>query len=136
MHDFISTSRHLLGVSFVRSLKPNLCTAQTTQNTTQNNCIISNAQNTTALQPNVYLAANHRLLVTNKGQSACRKAHNCHRQLLTPQSVSAFLLYMVQISNVQRIFSWYVFHNMYEIVQSKSEVRKKETLSIKWFIPS
>jgi len=33
----MSTSRHLLGVSFITSLKPNLCTAQATQSTIQNN---------------------------------------------------------------------------------------------------
>jgi hypothetical protein len=40
----------MLGISFVTSLKSNLCTALTTLNTTGNNCIIWHAQNTTASQ--------------------------------------------------------------------------------------
>jgi hypothetical protein len=59
---------------FVRCLvynkpKSNLCIVLTTQNTTENNCIISHAQNTTALQPNVFLSRIHRLLCTSKGRS-------------------------------------------------------------------
>jgi hypothetical protein len=59
----------MLDVSLITSLKSNLCTAITTQNTTQNNCIISHAKNMTALQLNVFLTGIHQLLVTNKGGS-------------------------------------------------------------------
>jgi hypothetical protein len=53
LRDLRSTCRHLSGVSFITSLKSDTCTALTTQNTRENNCIISHAQTTTALQPNV-----------------------------------------------------------------------------------
>ena len=65
MHDTVSlhhvvffftiTCRHLLGVSFVTSCKSNLRTAVTTENTEENKCMISPAQNTTQLQFHVYL---------------------------------------------------------------------------------
>jgi len=57
-----SAGLRLLSVSFVASLKPNLCTGLTTKNTTTNDCIFSHAQNTTALQPNVFPNGMHRLL--------------------------------------------------------------------------
>ena len=44
----LSTGRHLFGVSFT-SLKSNLCTALTTQNTTENNYYL-----TRTLQPNIF----------------------------------------------------------------------------------
>jgi hypothetical protein len=49
LHDLRFTGRRLFGISFVTSLKPNLCTALSIQNTAENDCIISHAQNTTAL---------------------------------------------------------------------------------------
>jgi hypothetical protein len=52
---FSNTARHLLVVSFITSLNSNLYTVISIQNTKENNCIISHAQNTTALQPNVSL---------------------------------------------------------------------------------
>jgi hypothetical protein len=42
LYDFLSIGRHLLGVSSIRSLKSNLCSALSTQNTTENNCVIVN----------------------------------------------------------------------------------------------
>jgi len=51
----------------------------------ENICIISDAQNTTALQPNVFLTLIHRLLVTNTG----RQLSTAQSQLQTPQSLSA-----------------------------------------------
>jgi len=48
LHDLRFTDRRLFGISFVTSLKPNLCTAVGIQNTAENVCIISHAQNTTA----------------------------------------------------------------------------------------
>ena len=50
-------------------------------NTAKNNCIISNAQNTTA-KPSVCV---RRLLVTNKGLSGLPSKNHCLSQLLTPQ---------------------------------------------------
>jgi len=41
-------------ISLITSLKSDLCTALTIHNTTDNNCILSHAQNTTAVQPNIY----------------------------------------------------------------------------------
>jgi len=50
VHDPISKGHHLLSVSFITCFGPDLCTALTTQNTTENNCIISNAHIMTAFQ--------------------------------------------------------------------------------------
>jgi len=50
LHDFLSTGHHLLVVSFITSLKSNVCTALTTWNTAVNNCFILHAQDTTALE--------------------------------------------------------------------------------------
>jgi hypothetical protein len=44
----LSIGHHWLCVSFLTSLESNLGTALSTYSTTDNNCIISNAQNTTA----------------------------------------------------------------------------------------
>ena len=65
--------------------KSNLCTVLTTQNTTENNCIISHAQNTNALQLSLFLTGTHWLLITSKGQSALPSAHHCQVQLQTPR---------------------------------------------------
>jgi len=70
VHDPISNGHHLLSVSFITCFWSELCTAQITQNTTENNCIISNAHIMTAFQPNVFLTA------------------NCQGHLKTPQPVS------------------------------------------------
>jgi hypothetical protein len=48
----------------------------------------SHAQNTTALQSNVYLTGIQRLLVKNKGRAPFPCAHNCQIKLHTSQSVS------------------------------------------------
>ena len=45
------------GVSFKTSLKSNLCTVLTPQNTTECNCTISHAKHTSAFQPNVQTKA-------------------------------------------------------------------------------
>jgi hypothetical protein len=92
LHDLVRC-RYLLDVSFITSLKSNLCTALTTRNTTENITVfISHAQNTTALQPNLFLTGIHQLLVTNKGPSPFLSAKNCQGQLQTPQSVSVIHL--------------------------------------------
>lgn len=70
------------------NVKSNLCKALTTQNTTENNCIFSHAQNTTVLQPSVFLNAIHLLLVRNKGRSAVPSTNNYQGQLQTPPSGS------------------------------------------------
>ena len=44
-----------LDISFATFQKSNFCTAVTTQNTTENNCVISHAQRTTAFQTDVLL---------------------------------------------------------------------------------
>jgi hypothetical protein len=53
-------------VSFITNPKPVSCTAVNTQNTTKSNCVISHAQNTTALQLNVFLIGIHWLIITSK----------------------------------------------------------------------
>jgi len=40
MHD-LATGRHWLGVQFITRLNSNTCTALTTKNTTESNCILS-----------------------------------------------------------------------------------------------
>jgi hypothetical protein len=55
MHGHLSTGRHLIGVSFITSLKSNLCKALTTRNNTGSNFVSSHAHNTTALQANIFL---------------------------------------------------------------------------------
>jgi len=91
LRDLRSTGRHLSGVSFITSLKSDICTALTTQNTTENNCIISHAQTTTALQPNVSLNVLHRLLATDNGGSDFLHANHCQGQLQTLQSQSVLV---------------------------------------------
>ena len=54
LHDFLSTGHHLLVVSFITSLKPNVCTALTIWHTAVNNCFILHAQDTTALETDVF----------------------------------------------------------------------------------
>ena len=73
-------------LSFITSLKSNLCTAQTTYDTTENNCIILHAQNVNTFQPNVFLSGVHRLLVTNSRRSPFPTANRCQGQLQTTQS--------------------------------------------------
>jgi len=55
-HESLATGRHFSYVSFTTSLKSYLLTSLTTQNTTENNCLISNA-NTPAFSPNTFLRA-------------------------------------------------------------------------------
>jgi hypothetical protein len=73
---------------FIYKPKSNICTAVTIQNTTEKKRIISHAQYTTALQPNVLLTGIHRILPTNKRRSAFQSAIHCQGQLHTPQSLS------------------------------------------------
>jgi hypothetical protein len=70
----------LLDISFITIIKPNLCTAVTTQNTTQKNYIISHPKNMAALQPDVFLNG-----------TALPSANNCQSQLQTPQSVTVLV---------------------------------------------
>jgi hypothetical protein len=110
LHDLLSTGRHLLGVSFKTSLKTNLRIVLTTYNTTENKCITSNAQNTTAFQPSVFLAGIHQSLVANKCRSDFPRANNCQGRQQIPVRLIALsntgrmglrgflLLYFVQFS--------------------------------------
>lgn len=66
LHDLCFTGRRLFAISFVTSLKLNLCTVLSIQNTAENDCIISHAQNTTGLRPHVFLIRKHRSMVTKK----------------------------------------------------------------------
>jgi hypothetical protein len=91
LHDHLSNGRHLLRVSFLTSLKPNLCTVVTAHDTTENCSIILNAQNTTAPKPNEFLTGKHRLLVTSEGWSAFYSANHCQGQMHTPQSLAVGL---------------------------------------------
>jgi len=50
-----------------------LSTTLTIHKTTENNSVISHAQNTTAHQPSVFLTVIYLLLVTNKARSSPRK---------------------------------------------------------------
>jgi hypothetical protein len=92
LHGLLSTGHRLLDVSLTTNVQPNLHTALTTQNTTEHNCIVSNAQNTTALQSSVLSTGIHRLLVTNKGRSSIPSADNYQGQPQSPQSVSVVYL--------------------------------------------
>jgi len=56
-HD-LSTGPRLLGDPFLTSFNSNARTAVTSQNTTDSNCIISHARNTTDIQPNVLFNGN------------------------------------------------------------------------------
>ena len=80
VRDLRSTGRHLLGAAFIARINPNLCKTLRTQYKTENNCINSQAQNTTALQPNVFLTGIRQLMVTS--------ANYCQGQLQTPHSLS------------------------------------------------
>jgi hypothetical protein len=88
LHGLLSTGHRLLVVSLITSLQLHLYTALTTQTATEHNCIVSHAQNTTALQSSVFLTGIYRLLGTNKGRSAFPSADNYQGQLQSPQSVS------------------------------------------------
>jgi len=57
-------------------------------NTTESNRIMSHAQNTTEVQPNVFLTWTHRLLGTDKERLAFPSTNIFQGQLVTPQSVS------------------------------------------------
>jgi hypothetical protein len=75
-------SRHAIGLfSFITSLKSIFLQSS-------NHTEHSHAQNTTALQPNIYLTVILRLLVKNKGRAPFPSAHYCHIQLQTSESVS------------------------------------------------
>jgi hypothetical protein len=81
------SGRHLSGVSFMTSLKPNLCTALTTQKTTKKKSIMSHKQNMTPLQPSLFVTGIHGLLVTSNRMSSFPSADHCQGQLKTPQSL-------------------------------------------------
>ena len=68
----------------------------------QNNFIVLHAQNTTALQPKLFLTGLHQLLVTSKGRSILPSPNHCQGQLKIRQSVSIFsLLWSYQVNMQQ-----------------------------------
>jgi hypothetical protein len=82
------------GSPFVRCFdcnkpKVKLCTALTTQNTTANKCFVSRAQNTTALQSNVFITGIYRLAVKNQGRIGWPSANHSQGQIQTPWSVTS-----------------------------------------------
>jgi len=87
-HDFLSTGHRLLVVSFITSLKWNVCTALTTWSTAVNNCIILHAQDTPALETDVFWTGIRQSPFTSEGQSIFRNAGHCQGQIKTSQSLS------------------------------------------------
>jgi len=71
------------------------------------NSIISHVQNTTAIQPNVFVTGIHLLLATNKRQSAFASANLCQGQLQTSQStaVPSSVSYDIPSDILHKIFS-------------------------------
>jgi hypothetical protein len=88
LQDLLWKCRYLLRISFVTNPKSSLCTALTTQNTTENNSIILQAQNAIALQLSLFLTGIYQLLDTNKRRSALPSENNCQGRLQTPQSLT------------------------------------------------
>lgn len=88
LQNLLSSAHCLKGVTFLTSLKSNLCVPLMTQNTTQNKCINSHAKTMTALQLHALLTGIHQLLVTSKTGLVSSSASNCQVQLQAPQSVS------------------------------------------------
>jgi len=76
-----------INVWFITTLKLNLCTTRTTQNTTDNKCIILRVQNSTALLSNVFSNGIDRLLVTSKRLSAFPSANHCQGRMQTPATI-------------------------------------------------
>ena len=103
LHD-LSTGRHLLGILFISSRKSNLCRTVTTQNTTESNCVMSHAQNTNALQPNVFLSGIHRLLATNEGRSAVLPQRKRPRS--TANSAVSICITVSQLRTYIRLKLW------------------------------
>jgi len=85
LHYILPTGGHLLGFSFITSLKSTLYTSLTTQNSTGNNCVISHAQNTTAFHPNVFVTGIYHLLLESKEQLNFPNSDYFQGQLQTPQ---------------------------------------------------
>jgi hypothetical protein len=87
--------------------------AQITQNSRENNCIISHAQNTTALCPTVFLTGIHRLLFTSTGRPtvpsasylsrSTAKLHSHYLCLLSLQIVSTSVLCLYFINNTKHL---------------------------------
>jgi magnesium-transporting ATPase (P-type) len=71
--DLLSTGHQLWGVLFITNVKWNLFASLSTSNTTATNCIISYAQNTTLLQPIVFLTGIHQFLIASGDRLSQRK---------------------------------------------------------------
>jgi hypothetical protein len=65
MHNVLSNSRHLLGVSCIKRPKWNFMRITKIQNTTDSNCIVSHSQNTKELQLNTLWTGTLLLLVSH-----------------------------------------------------------------------
>ena len=94
LHDIAfltNTGRHFFGLSFVRSLKSNLCKSLTAENTTENYFFSSGTKNTTQLRTSAFVTVIYRLVVTSKGRLAFPRANHCQCQLQNPQSVKVFV---------------------------------------------
>ena len=83
LHELHASGRHLFSVSYMKSLKSTLLTAQTIQDTTEVTTV-SHPKIMTALQPIVVFT------VINKGDSAFPRANNSTGLKETPQTVSVF----------------------------------------------
>jgi hypothetical protein len=68
LHDIPSTGRSLLGVSFITSLRSNLCASLATQITTRTNYVVRHIQNTTAFHPSLF--CNLKMRVTGHTQGS------------------------------------------------------------------
>jgi hypothetical protein len=70
------------------SLKSNLCAVVTTQNITEDNCIISHAQNTTALQSSVFFNWNRSVTAHKQGWVIFLSSNIYQNQWVTAHSIS------------------------------------------------
>lgn len=80
-----------VGCFLVTRISSNLCRTLTAPDTTEKICIISHAQSSLALPPNVFLTGTHWLLVASKGWLTFPSTNHCQGQLQVPQSFSVFV---------------------------------------------
>jgi len=91
LHDLLATGCCLVSVSPVTSLTSNVCTALTTQNTKEHNCLIIQAQNAITFQPHIFLTGTHGLLVTRKEGSALLITNHCQGPVPVCGSVTSII---------------------------------------------
>ena len=87
LHELLSNGSRLLGFSFVTRPNANLCTELTTQNTTENTCIISQAKHAST---SAQCISNRNVSITGhkEGRFGFPTVNKRQGQLQTPQSVS------------------------------------------------